>query len=324
MKTLTIGKQDIAVQELEIEQSRLRFYPDNPRVYSVLQVSDESKPEQAKIQELMCSMEHVKQLKESIKSNGGLIDPVIVRDGDFVVLEGNSRLAAYRLLANIDPIQWGMIKCILLPSDIDDSLIFQLLGQYHIIGRKDWSPFEQAGYLYRRRKESKMPIEQMAADLGMTKGVAQKYIEVYQFMIDYNDLKPERWSYYEELLKNRGVKKLIGESEETRDAIVAKIKAGELRQASDIRKIGEMAQCATRDKSAKRALSKFLEGTASLEEAYVQVQDTGRTDTLYKKAEAFRQILSEDCSFEAVQENDKLKFELTKIYKKLKVLLKKE
>lgn len=186
MKTLTIGKQDIAVQELEIEQSKLRFYPDNPRVYSVLQVSDESKPEQAKIQELMCSMEHVKQLKESIKSNGGLIDPVIVRDGDFVVLEGNSRLAAYRLLANIDPIQWGMIKCILLPSDIDDSLIFQLLGQYHIIGRKDWSPFEQAGYLYRRRKESKMPIEQMAADLGMTKGVAQKYIEVYQFMIDYH------------------------------------------------------------------------------------------------------------------------------------------
>lgn len=79
MKTLTIGKQDIPVQELEIPQSQLRFYPDNPRVYSVLQVSDESKPEQSKIQELMCSMEHVKQLKESIKSNGGLIDPVIVR-----------------------------------------------------------------------------------------------------------------------------------------------------------------------------------------------------------------------------------------------------
>lgn len=322
MKTLTIGKQDIPVQELEIPQSQLRFYPDNPRVYSVLQVSDESKPEQSKIQELMCSMEHVKQLKESIKSNGGLIDPVIVRDGDFVVLEGNSRLAAYRLLAKIDPIKWGMIKCILLPSDIDDSLIFQLLGQYHIIGRKDWSPYEQAGYLYRRKKESKVPIEQMAADLGMTKGIAQKYIEVYQFMIDHNDLKPDRWSYYEELLKNRGVKKLISESEETKEVLVSKIKAGELRQASDIRKIGEIATCAARDKTAKRALNRFIEGGASLDEAYTQVQDTGRTDTLYKKTESFRQLLFDECTFEAVQDNDKLKFELTKIYKKLKVLLK--
>lgn len=324
MKTLTIGKQDIEVQELEIEQSKLRFYPDNPRVYSVLQVSDESKPEQAKIQDLMCSMEHVKQLKESIKSNGGLIDPVVVRDGDFVVLEGNSRLAAYRLLANIDPIQWGFIKCILLPSDISESLIFQLLGQYHIIGRKDWSPFEQAGYLYRRRKESKMPIEQMAADLGMTKGIAQKYIDVYEFMIEYNDIKPDRWSYYEELLKNRGAKKLISESDEIKTAIVDKIKSGELRQASDIRKIGEIAQCAANDKAAKRALNRFIEGKITLDEAYSQVQDTGRTDTLYKKAAAFRQILSDDCSLEALQENEKLKFELTKIYKKLKVLLKKE
>lgn len=322
MKTLTIGKQDIQVQELEIEQSKLRFYPENPRVYSVLQVSDESKPEQTKIQELMCSMEHVKQLKESIKSNGGLIDPIIVRDGDYVVLEGNSRLAAYRLLAINDPVRWGLVKCILLPSDINESLIFQLLGQYHIIGRKDWSPFEQAGYLYRRKKESKIPIEQMAADLGMTAGVAKKYTEVYQFMIDHNDLKPDRWSYYEELLKNRGIKKLINESEDTKIAIVSKIKAGELRQATDIRRIGEMATCASRDKQAKRALNKFIEGNSSLDEAYIQVQDTGRTDTLYKKAESFRQVLFEDCTLETLQANDKLKFELNKIYKRLKVLLK--
>lgn len=324
MKTLTIGKNNISVKELEIEQSKLRFYPDNPRVYSVLQVSDETKPEQTKIQELMCSMDHVKQLKESIKSNGGLIDPVIVRDGDFVVLEGNSRLAAYRLLANTDPITWGCIKCILLPADIDDSLIFQLLGQYHIIGRKDWSPYEQAGYLYRRKLESKVPVEQMAADLGMTKGVAQKYIGVYQFMIDNNDLKPDRWSYYEEMLKNRGVKKLINESEETQKVIVSKVKSGELRQASDIRKIGEIANCAGRDKTAKRAMRNFLDGKVSLDEAYVQVQDTGRTDSLYKKAESFRHILFDECTLEVIRENDKLQYELSKIFSKLKVLLNKK
>lgn len=49
-------------------------------------------------------MEHVKQLRVSIESNGGLIDPLIVRDGDFMVLEGNSRLAAYRLLCRTDAV----------------------------------------------------------------------------------------------------------------------------------------------------------------------------------------------------------------------------
>ena len=49
-------------------------------------------------------MDHVKQLVQSIRANGGLTDPLIVQDGEFVVFEGNSRLAAYRLLARLDPL----------------------------------------------------------------------------------------------------------------------------------------------------------------------------------------------------------------------------
>ena len=36
-------------------------------------------------------------LKETIKVYGGLIAPVIVKDKDFIVLEGNSRFVEYRL-----------------------------------------------------------------------------------------------------------------------------------------------------------------------------------------------------------------------------------
>lgn len=76
-----------------------------------------------------------------------------------------------------------------------ESAIFTLLGQYHIVGRKDWSPYEQAGYLYRRKKETKLPVDDMAKELGITVGVAKKYIEVYEFMIKQNDLVPEQWSF---------------------------------------------------------------------------------------------------------------------------------
>jgi len=157
---LIIGKRTFIVEDTELAQVNLKFYVDNPRVYSVLRNMDDE-PSQDEIEALMVDMDHVKQLKQSIEANGGLIDPLIVRAGDNVVLEGNSRLAAYRLLCRIDPIKWGMVRCKVLPHDIDDSAIFTLLGQYHIVGRKDWSPYEQAGYLYRRIKDTKLPIEEM-------------------------------------------------------------------------------------------------------------------------------------------------------------------
>ena len=151
---LVIGKEKYPAYKCEIEQNKLNFYPENPRVYSVLNGNNYT-PTQTEIEELMCKKDHVKQLKESIKSNGGLIDPIIVRDGDYVVLEGNSRLAAYRLLNKQDPIKWSKLKAIILPNDIPESAVFALIGQYHIIGRKDWDPYEQAGYLYRTINKSK-------------------------------------------------------------------------------------------------------------------------------------------------------------------------
>lgn len=76
---------------------------------------------------------------------------VVKRNGEYVVLEGNSRLAAYRLLAAKDPIKWQKVRVCILPEEITDGDIFTLLGQYHLVGRKDWSVFEQAAYLYRQK-----------------------------------------------------------------------------------------------------------------------------------------------------------------------------
>ena len=110
---ITIGKQKIPVINCELDQADLKFYPENPRVYSALN-SDGSIPSQEDIEEHMTKQDHVRELRDDIEKNGGLMEPIYVRDGEFVVLEGNSRLAAYRLLAEKDPIQWCKIKCYLL------------------------------------------------------------------------------------------------------------------------------------------------------------------------------------------------------------------
>jgi hypothetical protein len=307
MKTLTIGKKEFQVKEEEIPQASLKFYVDNPRVYSALRVSDDIKPDQSNIEKLMISMEHVKQLRLSIESNGGLIDPLIVRDGDFVVLEGNSRLAAYRILCQKDPITWGKVKCLILPSDIDESSIFTLLGQYHIIGRKDWSPYEQAGYLYRRSKESKLSVDIMAKELGIKKGDAQRYLKVFSFMIETKDLEPTNWSYYDELLKNKSINNATKSHPELVNTLVLQIKNKEIQQASDIRKVGEIAKCP--DKKAKKVLAEIASGQKDIYNGFEQVKDTGKIDSIYKKMRAFRELITDSEFADSINDSPEIKYE---------------
>ena len=91
-------------------------------IYSLVR-SQGRAPDQDEIQKQLQGFPHVQELIQDIKSNEGLTDPVIVRDGDLVVLEGNSRLAAYRFLATKDPIKWRTILCTVLPEGIDEKLV---------------------------------------------------------------------------------------------------------------------------------------------------------------------------------------------------------
>ena len=184
---IMIGKQKIMVINTELNQADLRFYPENPRVYSALN-SDGTAPSQEDIEEHMKRLDHVRELRDDIEANGGLMEEIIVRDGDFVVLEGNSRLAAYRLLCETQPVKWGKIKCKVLPNNIDEELIFRLIGQYHIKGKKPWDAYEQASYLYRRTVHSKIPVEVIAEELNIQKATAVNMIAAVKMMHDHSEV----------------------------------------------------------------------------------------------------------------------------------------
>lgn len=316
-ENLTIGKNDYEVRLEDLNQVDLKFYPENPRVYSILNI-DGVEPSQDEIEEYMCAQDHVKQLKESIKSNGGLIDPVIVRDGDFVVLEGNSRLAAYRILNREDPVQWGKIKCKVLPADINDSAVFALLGQYHIIGRKDWDPFEQANYLYRRLQQTKLPIDFMADELGISRQKANNMVRVIEFMIAHNDLNKRHWSHYEEYLKNAGIKKYRETDPDIDDTISEQIK-NETVQAADMRKLGEIAKVG--DKQSKKVMKKIASGEVDLISGYEEIQETGKLDDIVKKLKTFRNAISEENFEKQIKSSPETyqnaQFEIDKIIKRL-------
>ncbi len=316
---LTIGKREYEVKNCELNQGELLFYVDNPRVYSALRTFDGDAPSQETIERHMCEMEHVKQLRLSIQENGGLIDPLIVRDGDFVVLEGNSRLAAYRLLCKTNPIKWGKVKCTVLPADIDESAIFTLLGQYHIVGRKDWSPYEQAGYLYRRKKDTRIPIANIAKELGITTSTADNYIKVFEYMLEKNDLNPEKWSYYEEFLKSRSIKKAIEVSPELEDVIVEQIQTNKIATAADIRKVSKIA--GTKTKRGKKILNEVISGEIDIYEGFSELESFGDFDEVFNKTVKFKDYICDESFVKAVLASPKkneIAFNLKKIEQKAK------
>lgn len=166
------------------------------------------------------------------------------------------------------------------------------MGQYHIIGRKDWDPFEQASYLYRRHEQTKLPIDYMAKELGVAKGKAEKMISVIQFMIEHDDLNKKHWSHYEEYLKNAGIKKFRETMSNLDETIAEAVKTEQINEASDMRKLGDIAKVG--DKQSKKVMQKISTGEIDIYEGYSEVEDAGKFDDVVKKLKTFRQYINDD------------------------------
>lgn len=312
--TITLRGKEIPVTLCSLPISELYFYPENPRIYSIVCGSGEEL-EQKEIQERLATMDHVKQLVQSIRANGGLTDPIIVRYR--TVLEGNSRLAAYRLLAKSDPIRWGEIKCKVLPKDIGDDLIFAVLGEYHIIGKKDWAPYEVAGYLYRRNRNQGVSIEEIVATVGLKKGDIEHLIGVYSFMVENGISETTHWSYYDEYLKSKIIKKAREEYPKLDFVMVKKIETGEIERAADVRdKLKIIAQAKA------RTLKRFVGGEKNFYQAYEMAIDQGTNEHLLRRLHRFREWVCEGQTREGIlslrnEIRDKCEFEMKKILRQI-------
>ena len=313
--TLTLGGQEIPVQNGYLPVHDLSFYSENPRIYSLIQRPG-IEPSQDEIFNRLRGLDHVKQLIQSIRANGGLTDPMLVKDGDLVVLEGNSRLAAYRELARNDAITWGKAKVRLLPSDISEKLVFALLGEYHIIGRKDWAPYEQAGYLYRRNVTHGVSAESMASEMGIPVRTVNHLINTYKFMVEHDETSVTRWSYYDEYLKSTIVRKARRENPELDDIVVVKIKRREIPAAVDVRnKLVKLLDVA---KVGPEPTKILVSGDKTFDRAFESAQDRGVENIWLRRFKRFRGELQvsefmADLERMSPEQQDKCLYEVGKI-----------
>lgn len=320
MGKITVQNETIEYREREMKVDDLKFWPENPRVYSALRLKlMGEEPTQKDIEEVMTSLENVKRLRSSIKAIGGLTHPLFVRNG--VVIEGNSRLAAYRLLCRVDKIKWAKVRCNVLPDDMSDDLVFALIGSIHIDGVTEWTPFEQAGYLFRHLQKSKKPIEAIAKDCGLTPSKSKLYVRVYETMLANDDTDQSKFSYYLEMLKNGDITSKSAKNPELNliDTLCLKIKNGSIAKANEFRDIAKLAKADSTD--AHMALKAFLNDEESLSSAVAKVSEEDKKRHARVVAKNFREFLANpNYVVQLMAEDEEFKFEMDRIISRLKRL----
>ena len=321
--TLTLGGQEIPVRNGYLPIHDLSFYSENPRIYSLIQRPD-VEPSQGEIFNRLRALDHVKQLIQSIRANGGLTDPLLVKDGELVVLEGNSRLAAYRELARNDAITWGKAKVRLLPSDISEELVFALLGEYHIIGRKDWAPYEQAGYLYRRNVTHGVSAQNMASEMGLPVRTVNHLINTFKFMVAHDETSVSRWSYYDEYLKSSKVRKARQDNPDLDHIVVRKIKRREIPAAVDVR--NKLVKLLDVNKVGPEPTKILISGDKTFDRAFESAQDRGVDNTWLRRFKRFRSELQvpvflSDLDQMSAEQQDKCLYEVTKIQQSIERII---
>ena len=127
-------------------------------------------------------------LKAAIKSNGTLIQPIIVNktsDNLHTVIEGNTRLFIYRTLRQEDaPGDWGNIPCV-VHEDLEQHKIDAIRLQAHLVGPRPWNPYAKGKYLHHLANIEHMPLGQLEDYCGGRKREVETYIRAYSDMEEF-------------------------------------------------------------------------------------------------------------------------------------------
>ena len=187
-------------------------------------------------------------LKESIKTNGGIINPILVnrrKDGKMVVIEGNTRLQIYKEFNEVDPKgPWDTILSIVY-DDLEDNDIHAIRLQSHLVGPRDWDPFSKAKYLNQLSNIDRLPMATIISFCGGKKTEIQKLIEAYNDMVKYYfpvakdyemEPDPRDFSKFSEL-QNISVRQALAAHDYTKKDFAKWVIEGNIDTAQNVRKL---------------------------------------------------------------------------------------
>ena len=290
--TIAIMGQNVPARHELMAIDQLHFLPDNPRVYaSIREIPDfaDLTPDekQVRIYQHLLKEPSVKNLIPEIKRDGGLQEPIIVRYDTRQVIEGNSRLAVYRKLKeDTGKDKWAHIRCVVVSSLTDDQQT-RLLGQTHLHGRTEWSPYAKALFCFRWVEEDQKDPATLKRLSGLSVRAIKTNVKIIHLMKKNNDDNLSRFSYYDVLVRNEVISSAIDQSSELRDTLFSQIKGGKF-------KAKEMRDHLPVVISKPKILRKFEREDISLDEAFDRAKISNIEHRLKKVREGLSDIEKPD------------------------------
>lgn len=219
---VSAGKhQSVVVDDIELDRS-------NPRIRKFLEMyGQEPTPDQIFLalgagnddEAGSSTSTTFEKLKQSIITNGGIIQPVILnrcQDGTLVCVEGNTRVALYKHFQKTGVKgTWTHIPA-LVHDEIDQASVHAIRLQIHLVGTRPWDPYSKAKYLYELRTQDHLPFATIVDYCGGRQTEVVESINAYADMEQYyrpligddGDFDTTRFSGFVELQKP-GIKQAI-------------------------------------------------------------------------------------------------------------------
>ena len=182
--------QSVPVMDIELDRS-------NPRIRKFLEMyGDKPTPEQIFLalgagnddESGASNSTTYEKLKQSIISNGGIIQPIILNrrtDGNLICVEGNTRVALYRHFhdTNVKG-DWTHIPA-LVHNEIDEASVHAIRLQVHLVGPRPWDPYSKAKYLHELRTQEHLPFATIVDYCGGRQTEVVESINAYSDMEQY-------------------------------------------------------------------------------------------------------------------------------------------
>jgi len=193
---------------------------ENPRIKTWLEIY-KNEPTAEQIQQALgMGVGEVEQegaptfgkLRESILTNGGIIQPIIVNtieNGSLVCVEGNTRVCLYRIFRDQNMAgSWEVIPAIVYER-LDEEEIDAIRLQAHLVGPRPWDAYSKAKYLTYLRNKENLPFSKLVDYCGGSTKAVKESIGAFEDMEAHfrplaesqGDFDPTRFSGFVELQK---------------------------------------------------------------------------------------------------------------------------
>lgn len=310
---MIMGEQ-VSWDERRMQTADLKFYEKNPRVLSKLtqagMLDGTSEDRQEIIKREMSKESSVQTLLRTIRQHGGITEPLIVQIKTNEVLEGNSRLAALRILYEREQdTRYLNAPCRLF--DLREDQIDAFLYQRHDEGQTKWSAYAKAYATYHRIIKDGVPIDEYAERTSLTDNEIKKRISIIELMAKQKaEGKTEQFSFYEQIVGSRKLNRAFEDNPGLRDWLLHNIKSGPPFLATEMR--DDIPKIANKP----RLLRRLMEGRIDFVEAKVQSVVSKPGQYIAKVLDNLRAI--DDLSSLDKNETNAFKIQVKKCLKEIK------